>query len=331
MQPLMRVLYAVEAECSDQEPKVIDRSVDEFTRIKMELTDQFVKLRDIIKQRDELDPSIDTEKYKIVKFSSDFRNLITQMRASANRMKALHRVQGRKKHKKLKNEDDADAVKADFEHRAEILALIFKHLDEAETLERRRAEAMNTPSIANVLTTDPTDFTDALNDTVVGVTGWNAKKALKSRSAALQIMPSAPPDLEIQSSIQELNEVNDELENELDEIKDSVLELKEVALRMGEELKLQSAIVEEVTHTVDAGIAQLNVINEKLSTTLDSVKSKGHIVVDLVLLFILLALGGYIYTLVTTPPAQEIVVPPPPPPPPPAAAAGTGSTTATGS
>ena len=78
-----------------------------------------------------------------------------------------------------------------------------------------------------------------------------------------------------------------------------VAELKSIALNMRDEVKVQSAMVDEITNKVDAASTHLNTLNKRMKQTLAQTRSADRFILDFILLIILLAIIGYIVSLAT--------------------------------
>lgn len=80
---------------------------------------------------------------------------------------------------------------------------------------------------------------------------------------------------------------------------EGVSELKAIALNMRDEVKMQSAMVDEITNKVDSATVHLNTINKKMKQTLAQTRSADRFILDFILLVILLAIVGYIISMMT--------------------------------
>jgi len=68
---------------------------------------------------------------------------------------------------------------------------------------------------------------------------------------------------------------------------------------MRDEVKVQSAMVDEITNKVDAASSHLNTMNRKMKQTLAQTRSADRFILDFILLVVLLAIIGYIVSMVT--------------------------------
>ena len=68
---------------------------------------------------------------------------------------------------------------------------------------------------------------------------------------------------------------------------------------MRDEVKVQSAMVDEITHKVDAASGHLTNLNKRMKKTLANTRSADRFILDFILLVILLGVVGYIVSLVS--------------------------------
>jgi len=303
MNDVMKILYAVDAECQDKQPEKIDKNIDEFTMTKRRMADGFRELHKLIKKRDGLNSMKTEERYQMVMLTTQIRNNLTHMEAQAKRMRSLQRLQARKgkSTRKKKKTTIADNIM----HRAQVVDLMFRHVEEIERLERLHVEDINAPSMTDFFTGD-VSVTNMANDGFKDLTGFDVAKTLagdnkKSGAEAL----AAAPEVEIDPALMEIQATREGFDEDIAQIKDGVGMLRDIAVDMGEELKVQSAHMDEVEKTVDEGLSHLNTLNDKLGETLNDAKSSKACLCNLLLLLIVLSLAYYIYTLLTTPPAAD--------------------------
>ena len=107
------------------------------------------------------------------------------------------------------------------------------------------------------------------------------------------------PDIETQEGLQQLERKNVAIDEQLEVVAEGVSELRTIALNMRDEVKVQSAMVDEITTKVESAATHLNTINKKMKKTLAQTRSADRFILDFILVTILLAIIGYIISLVT--------------------------------
>ena len=106
-------------------------------------------------------------------------------------------------------------------------------------------------------------------------------------------------DSETRDGLQLLDRKNQQIDQQLEIVAEGVSELKSIALHMRDEVKVQSAMVDEITSKVDAASSHLNNLNRKMKQTLAQTRSADRFILDFILLVILLGIVGYIISMVT--------------------------------
>ena len=106
-------------------------------------------------------------------------------------------------------------------------------------------------------------------------------------------------DSETQEGLQLLQKKDQQIDEQLEMVSEGVSELKSIALNMRDEVKVQSAMVDEITNKVDAVSSHLNNLNKRMKQTLAQTRSADRFILDFILLVVLLAIIGYIISLVT--------------------------------
>ena len=106
-------------------------------------------------------------------------------------------------------------------------------------------------------------------------------------------------DAETQQGLQVLERKNEVIDQQLEVVAEGVQELKSIALHMRDEVKVQSAMVDEITHKVESAGAHLSNLNKKMKKTLSQTRSADRFILDFILLVVLLAIIGYIISMVT--------------------------------
>jgi len=91
---------------------------------------------------------------------------------------------------------------------------------------------------------------------------------------------------------------NAQIDQQLDVVAEGVKDLKSIALTMRDEVKVQGAMVDEITNEVDSAQSHLNTINKKMKKTLASTRSADRFILDFILLVVLLSIIGYIVSMV---------------------------------
>jgi len=73
--------------------------------------------------------------------------------------------------------------------------------------------------------------------------------------------------------------------------------LKDMANEMGKEIEMQGMMIDELDHKVEKTNAKLINLNKRLKKTLESVRKADRFCIDIILLVVILAIGGYLYNV----------------------------------
>ena len=124
--------------------------------------------------------------------------------------------------------------------------------------------------------------------------------ASSAQSGVLAVSPELPEiDLETQDGLKSLQRKDQQIDEGLDQIAEGVNDLRHLAIDMRDEVKVQSAMVDEITHKVDAASGHLTNLNKRMKKTLANTRSADRFILDFILLVILLGVVGYIVSLVS--------------------------------
>jgi len=254
MNALMAKLEAIEAETAEGGPrnngKAKGPALDEFTRLKKEVHKELKACREAIKERDELLVKNAGSK-QTVEMSARIRAQIKTVREEAQQMAKIQRSEANKK--RGKNMEQV-------EHRAEVVELVFAHIEEVEALEKQRFASKDTEARASLFAPSGsscsgagTSSRDAMSGVaMVAIDMGSSSGGAGPSGASHPAMESALPDIDVQEGLQQLKATDQRIDQDLEEIEVGVSDLRTLAIDMKEEVRLQSAMVDEITHKVGA-------------------------------------------------------------------------------
>jgi len=104
------------------------------------------------------------------------------------------------------------------------------------------------------------------------------------------------PDIE-DESFQLLIQNDDKINEQLENVAKGVGVLKDMANEMGKEIEMQGMMIDELDHKVEKTNAKLINLNKRLKKTLESVRKADRFCIDIILLVVILAIGGYLYNV----------------------------------
>jgi len=252
---------------------------DDFKRIKAQIAQNIREIRTNLKSRDDLLNKGASGTKATVQMSHSIRSQLKLVREEANKLQAMQRKEAAKAKSKAPAVEQA-------ENRQEVVELVFKHIEECELQEKKRYAAKNSEVRVEL-------FSGGARG-VLGTTCTTSSTAGSSSSAG----GTELPDIETQQGLMQLQRKNEQIDEQLDVVAEGVNELKNIALTMRDEVKVQTAMVDEITQKVDSASTHLNNLNKKMKKTLAQTRSADRFIIDFILCIVLLAIVGYIFSMV---------------------------------
>jgi len=256
----MRRLEKIQSECVEKKSLIAegDDKADEFTRIRRKVAADLAEVRQMIKDRDELELSTSGTRHT-VEASHNIRSKIKAIKTDAQTLDGLQKKERAKYEKKNKTVPEKEQ---EIENREELVGLVFSHIKEVEGLNNKRHG--DTSFGSGDRQTDPT----------------------------ITELPNIDDE-----GFQLLRRNDAKIDQELDEISGHVGNLKEIALEMGKEATAQGEMLDNLDKKVDDVNDQLENLNTRMRKALESIRKGDRFIVDIILLCILLGIAGYIYSM----------------------------------
>lgn len=257
----MKKLQKIEDECVEKKgttTQVPDEDLDEFSRLKRKVAVQTKNLRQMIKDRDDLEKSAPGT-VATVEISHNIRKALKEIRQDAADMAKLQKAEHETYVKKNKEVPEKEQQ---IEKREEIVNLVFDHIEEIKLLDQKR----------------------------MGDSAFSAKKNTDPTITEL-------PDID-DAGFQMLRKNDKVIDDLLDNVAAGVTDLKEMASEMGKEVELQGVMLDNLDAKVDKVNDELENINIRMRKALENVRKGDKFIVDIILLIVLLGLCGYIYSIV---------------------------------
>jgi len=247
---------------------------DEFERLKKQIAKNLRDVRGQMKERDELIQRGATGTKTAVQLSNRIRQQISLAREDANKLHALQCKEAAKKGK---------ASTQQVQEREEKVHLIFQHVEECEALDKRQYASKRTEARIELFS--------------VSSGSSRAGSSAMGPVSRVPVSGTELPDIETQDGLRQLQVKDQRIDEELEQVAAGVQDLKSVALDIRDEVKVQSAMVDEITHKVDKANIHLGSINKKMKKTLQQTRSADRFILDFILLVILLGIIGYIISM----------------------------------
>jgi t-SNARE complex subunit (syntaxin) len=99
-----------------------------------------------------------------------------------------------------------------------------------------------------------------------------------------------------QQQMLELEERDADFDLQLDEIGEGIQDLAEIAAAQGEEVNLQSQMLDKVDKKIDNNLQRMEKVNGRMKETLDEVsRSSDKLMVDIMCIVLMIGFGAVIY------------------------------------
>ncbi|KAJ3369842.1 hypothetical protein GGF31_004914 [Allomyces arbusculus] len=301
MKDAIKRLKLIDEACNPKEKDAENQGLDEFTKLKKQISNDVKAVRQIIKERDDL-LKADKSSKKGVGSGTETAELSFKVRSHLKTIKeeiAQLDAIVKKAEKKLKGKNKPDLQEI-IDSRKEIVKLCQSHLEECENLDKARFNDKMAADRVNLFSggTTPGASPSKLNFGQFNKTGAvNPSSALGGGALGGSPTSNAPaelPDIEVAEDLALIRQRNMDIDQELDEIGAGVQVLKQIAIQMGEEVDKQNEMLDKIDTKVDKAQEHLVSVNMKMKEALDGVMKGDKFLVNCVLLCVLLALIAYI-------------------------------------
>lgn len=100
-----------------------------------------------------------------------------------------------------------------------------------------------------------------------------------------------------QQQMMQLEERDNEFDLQLDEIGEGIQDLAEIAQQQGEEVALQSQMLDRVDQKIDKNLDRMTKVNERMKDTLEEVgRASDKIMIDIMCIVLAIGFGAVIYS-----------------------------------
>ncbi|KAJ3021661.1 UNVERIFIED_CONTAM: hypothetical protein HDU68_009524 [Siphonaria sp. JEL0065] len=267
--------------------KQAELGLDEFQRLRKKIHADVKGCRHALKEREDLLCSSGTTP-ETAEASYKIRIMIRTLKESSGRMAEIV-----KKEEKKKSKEPAKIEK--LAQYKEILELTNKHIEEVESLEKRRFN--------EGYAMDRTDLmAGATNKGGISGVGTGGGRGNYGGHYAENKDPfnnTELPDIDVEENFKRMNEKNKAIDEDLEVIGQGVQKLKELAQNMGNELEKQNEDLEDVDKAVNKALDHVDNVNIQMRKAVDGMMAGDKFMMNCILLCVLLALLGFIASLFT--------------------------------
>ncbi|KAJ3064334.1 hypothetical protein HDU98_012234 [Podochytrium sp. JEL0797] len=267
--------------------KQAELGLDEFQRLKKKIAADVKGCRQALKEREDMlctsgtTPETAEASYKI-------RIMIRNLKEGAGRMAEICKKEEKKKSKDANKMEKLALYK-------EVLDLTNKHIEEVESLEKRRFNEGYAMDRSDLMAgaTNKGGISSMAGGGMKGNYGGNYGEG-KDPFNNTEL-----PDIDVEEDFKRINEKNQAIDQDLEEIGQGVQKLKELAQNMGNELERQNDDLEEITKAADKALDHVDNVNVQMRKAVDGMMAGDKFMMNCILMCVLLALLGFIASLFT--------------------------------
>lgn len=103
-----------------------------------------------------------------------------------------------------------------------------------------------------------------------------------------------------QQQMLQIEERDADFDLQLDEIGEGIMDLAEIAQQQGEEVALQSQMLDTVDSKIDKNLERMTKVNTRMKETLEEVGRAGDkMMIDIMCIVLAIGFGGVIYSMMS--------------------------------
>jgi syntaxin of plants SYP7 len=264
--------------------KKSEKKGSKFLELKSTIVDRLKAIHQLLKGTKELEGAGyggDNAK-EIIKMQAEIREQIRQATDEWRELEAIYKKEARKKKSKFTPEE--------LEVQSELVKRLYAEIEKVKDAQMKGYARSKTPDAAAVLNTkalayDPSGGRSSGAPSWAGSGGGGGGVALTGDQ---------------QQQIMALEERDADFDLQLDEIGEGILDLAEIAQQQGEEVALQSQMLDKVDKKLDKNLERMTNVNTKMKDTLEEVGRAGDkLMVDIMCIVLAIGFGAVIYNFAT--------------------------------
>ncbi len=276
---VIRRMDAIYTECGGGSPKPPKRSapevlVDDFSVARLEIHEQVIHLRALIKERDEKQVAAgDKFSERIVRLGQEVRQCLKDVTADVDELSAMHHRNATRRRK--------DFMEAELEEQAAVVELCRRHLTEVELLDKQRYAELRPKARAR------TEQTLAL------FTGVPVRRLDPTETGLPEITGTLADGLAVVANQEAA------IDDKLDTIGEGLAVVKEQQRGIGDELAIQmGGVLATVEADVDATQASLDTASGRARALLRRVKTNDRVLIYAIMILLVVALLVWLANMV---------------------------------
>mmetsp|Transcript_12455 Transcript_12455/g.14069 ORF Transcript_12455/g.14069 Transcript_12455/m.14069 type:complete len:312 (-) Transcript_12455:605-1540(-) len=215
----------------------------------------------------------------IIKMQAETREQVRQATDEWRELEAIYKKEARKKKSKFTPEE--------LEVQSELVKRLYAEIEKVKDAQMKGYARSRVPDAATALNTkalayDPSAARSSGSKPSWGGTGGGVALTSDQQQQMLQ-----------------LEERDADFDLQLDEIGEGIQDLAEIAQQQGEEVRLQTQMLDKVDKKLDKNLERMTTVNTKMKDTLEEVGRAGDkLMIDIMCIVLAIGFGAVIYNFV---------------------------------
>jgi len=259
--------------------KKAEKKGSHFLELKSSIVDHLKTAHQLLKDSKDLENSGygGDNANNIIKMQAEVRENIRQATDEWKKLEKLYKKEARKKKSKFSPEE--------LEVQSELVKRLYAKIEEVKAIQTKGySKGGNRDAAAAALNTKALSYDPGKKNSGPSWGGAGGGAALTGDQ---------------QQMIQEIEQRDADFDLQLDEIGEGIQDLAEIAAAQGEEVALQSQMLDKVDKKIDKNLANMEKVNGRMKETLEEVgRSSDKIMVDIMCIVFMVAFGALIYKFV---------------------------------
>eukprot|EP00934_Nitzschia_sp_Nitz4_P007867 Nitzschia sp. Nitz4//scaffold3_size479765//216112//217118//NITZ4_000091-RA/size479765-augustus-gene-1.567-mRNA-1//1//CDS//3329550731//7857//frame0 len=259
--------------------KKAEKKGSRFLELKSSILDRLKDIHRMMKQTKELEGAGyggDNAK-EIIKMQSDIREQIRVSTDEWRELEGIYKKEARKKKSKFSPEE--------LEVQSELVKRLYVEIEKVKDAQMKGYAKSRAPDAAAALNTKAMAFDPSGGRS--GGPSWGGTGGGVALTG------------DQQAQMMQLEERDADFDLQLDEIGEGIQDLAEIAQQQGEEVALQSQMLDRVDKKIDKNLERMSKVNTRMKDTLEEVgRASDKIMVDIMCIVLAIGFGAVIYNFI---------------------------------
>jgi len=258
--------------------KKAEKKGSKFLELKSTIVDRLKTVHQLLKDTKQLEGAGyggDNAK-DIIKMQAETREQIRQATDEWRELEAIYKKEARKKKSKFTVEE--------LEVQSELVKRLYAEIDKVKDAQMKGYARSRTPDAAAALNTKALAYNPSAASTSGGKPSWGGAGGGVALTG------------DQQQQMLQLEERDADFDMQLDEIGEGIQDLAEIAQQQGEEVRLQTQMLDKVDKKLDKNLEKMTTVNSKMKDTLEEVGRAGDkLMIDIMCIVLAIGFGAVLY------------------------------------